>query len=426
MRVSRTFYNKPVFWIWFLIIYNCVYRGAASFLSLPDAMAYLSDIAWIILGLALVTNRAGILSDAKNVRVLLIALFAQTLIGYCVNIYNPLVYLWGFRTFFRYIIFFLACVRFLRLKDIDGIFHFLCGMLFVNALFCAVEFAMGYGLDSVSGLYTFGRSVRGGAAGLNALMCIACIWLLIEYLFKNISLHRMVVPILLCMLMAALSEQKAFYIQFVLILLLCIFLTRFSLKKLVILIAGAALLVVGYLLYSRYYSGRIDLLSVEALMKYAGFDGSSYGSHSLNRFTALPYVLANILTTPAQKLFGLGLGYGDNVKTELISSGFCEAHSDLGYQYFFTSLEGVNIGILGLLLFYGFLLAVFLYARKREKNSPKALRKYFVLSQALCVMTVFFTLYNQSLILDISGFNIYFSLAIPFIAAKCQPVYEKR
>ena len=426
IEISRTFYNKPSFWIWFIIAFNCVYRALSYLFHIPDVIAYLNDIAWLVLGMMLIKNKKINWNGNKAVRILLVLLFAESLVGYFLNLYNPLVFVWGFRTLFRYIIFFLACVQFLSLEDVDKVLRFFHKILFVNAILCVFQYAAGYNWDCISGLYSVGPTTLGGASGLNVLMCIVCTYLLIQYIYKEVSLLGMGIPILFCIIMASLSEQKAFYFQFVLILVLCLLLTRFSLKKLGVVLAGGAIIGVGLILYTRYYGNMNDIYSLEAMMAYAGVDGSTYGQHLLNRTTALPYVLENFLHSPIQKLFGLGLGYGDNVSVSLISSGFFEKYNFLGYQYFFTSLEGVNIGLLGLALYYAWIIAIFLYARKKGKEAPKDTQRYFVLSQVICLMVIFLSVYNQSLILDIAAFNVYFILACPFIISKKKSVLEKR
>lgn len=426
ISISRTFYNKPSFWIQFIIVFNCMYRTLSYLFHIPDTIGYLNDIAWLILGLMLIKNKEKNWNDSRAVRILLVLLFAESVIGYFLNLYNPLIFVWGFRTLFRYIIFFLACVRFLNLEDVDKVLSFFQKILIVNAIFCIFQYVAGYKWDCISGLYSAGPTTLGGASGLNVLMCIVCTYLLIQYIYKKISLIGMGIPIMFCIIMASLSEQKAFYFQLVLILVLCLLLTHFSLKKLGVVLAGSAIIGGGLALYTYYYGNMNDIYSLEAMMSYAGTDGSTYGQHLLNRTTALPYMLENFLRSPIQKLFGLGLGYGDNVSVSLVSSGFFEKYNFLGYQYFFTSLEGVNIGLLGLALYYAWIIAIFLYARKKGKEAPKERQRYFVLSQVICLMVIFLSVYNQSLILDIAAFNVYFILACPFIISKKKVLLEKR
>ena len=46
---DRKFYNNPRFWIFFIIIFNCVYKGIINYLKISDAINYLNDFACIIL-----------------------------------------------------------------------------------------------------------------------------------------------------------------------------------------------------------------------------------------------------------------------------------------------------------------------------------------------------------------------------------------
>lgn len=415
IRISKKFYQKPVFWIWFLLVYNCIYRALCGLLGFPSGITYLSDVACMVLGIALIQNKKSILFDAKMTRFLLLFLFAETLMGYALNCYSPLIYIWGCRTFFRYFIFFLACIRFLKKEDIDKILKFFVYMVYANAAMCVLEYGLGFGWDNISGLYTGGRTLRGGSSGLNILMCISCTYLMIQFLSRKISMLQMGIPIFLCMLMAALSEQKAFYFEFIIILALVSLFSRFSVKKLVIISGGALAVFVGLTLYMKYYGNMNNIFSIEAMMAYSGTDGSTYGQHLLNRTTALPYMLENILKSPIQKIFGVGLGYGDNVSLSFISSGFFTKYNYLGYHYFFTSLEVVNIGILGLVLYYAFLLSVFIYTRKKAKKISDTLKNYYIFAGVAVALCVFFTAYNQTPILDIAAFNIYFALAVPFV-----------
>ena len=126
-------------------------------------------------------------------------------------------------------------------------------------------------------------------------------------------------------------------------------------------------------------------------------------------------MLDNFLTDPFKKLFGLGLGYADNVSTDLLSSGFNKQYSMLGYHYFFSSLEITNIGIVGLSLYYVLVIFIFIYTRKTQNNMPAQYQPYFILTEVVCVLTIFLTFYNQSLILDTAAFNIYLLMSIPFV-----------
>lgn len=417
IAIPRKFYEKPIFWIWFLIVFNNIYRSLIGFLHFSNVIVYLSDIACVILGFSLLKNRKSILFDAKSTGFICGFLLVETVIGYLLHLYNPLIYIWGLRTFFRYFIFFLACVKYLRTKDVKKILSFFGVLIFINAAFCVLEFALGFGWDNISGLYTAGRVVRGGAAGLNVLMCIYCTYVMIQFLYKQCSLIQMVLPIMLCMFMAALSEQKAFYFEFIIILVLANLFSRFSMKKLLVILGGVSAVFVGLALYMRYYGNMNDIFSIEAMMAYAGTDGSTYGQHLLNRTTALPFMLENFLHELVQKLFGLGLGYGDNVSFEFFSSGFFSKYNYLGYQYFFTSLEVVNIGILGLVLYYAFIISVLFYTRRKIKVMQEEMKVYFIFAEVVCALIIFFSVYNQSPILDFAAFNIYFSLAVPFVVA---------
>ncbi len=417
-RISRKFYCKPTFWISFLIIFNCIYKSFIHIIDAPESIAYVSDIAWIVLMVMLFKDerRSNIIIEGfKWIKVITALLFIETLIGFLIHLYNPFVFLWGFRTFFRFIIFLMACIRFAKVETIKKMVRTLEIFLYVNFVACVFEYLLGYGLDSVSGLYSTGKTARGGTAGLNVLMCIVCAYAVIRYIYKEISLLKMSIPIFLCLFMAAISEMKAFYFEFILIAFWCVMLTRFTTKKILLVVTAVALVAIGFALYSRYFGHKNTIYSMAAMLSYAGADGSTYGQHLLNRTTAIPFMLNIFLTDPFKKMFGLGLGYADNVSTDFLSSGFNKQYTVLGYHYFFSSLEITNIGIVGLGLYYAVVVFIFVFSRKEKNNIPTRYQKYFVLTEVVCILVVFLTFYNQSLILDTAAYNIYLLMSIPFV-----------
>lgn len=414
---QHKFYKNSVILIYFIIVFNCIYKALITFLHFPDFIVYASDFAWVFLGILLIPRekRSDYINNT-NIAVLIIGLlFCETLIGYVINLYNPLIYLWGVRTFFRYFVFFMACICFLNKKNVLGILDFLYYILIVNVAFSAFEHMMGYDLDSVTGLYTEGKTIIGGSAGLNVLMCIVCTYSLLQYFHNNWSLGKAAIPLIASVYMAAVGELKGFYVELALIIIFSVILTKLTVKKVLGTIGGLFGLFWGVRIYEYFY-GHMNsgFFTTQQILDYAGSNGASYGQHALNRLTALPYMWDNFLIGTVKKIFGLGLGYADTVSFKAFSSQFQETNANLGYQFFFSSLEITNIGALGLLLYVLFLIAVFIYANRMKKNAEPDVIPCYVLTQIICLICVFLMVYNQSLIIDNAAYNIFLVLALPY------------
>lgn len=419
-RISTKYFKKPEGWIGCILVFNCVYKALINFLRMPVAINYFNDVLCMLLLYAVTVSyqKNGIKSAKVPFKVFSI-LLVETLLGYLLHLYNPLIYFWGLRTLFRYFVFFFACTLFLKRESIQNIFDFFYKILFVNLLFSTLEYIKGYGLDSVTGLYSTGMNETGGSVALNVLMCVVCTYSIIQYFNKKCSLLKMMLPILASVYMSAIGEIKVFYFELVLIFALCALFTKFSWKKFVGIFGGGVLLDIGLSFYNRYYGYKGNFFTLDAALTYAGAE-TTYGHAALNRATALPYMLENFLTDPIKKLLGLGLGYADTVSFSAFSSGFGKTYSFLGYQYWFASLELTNIGLLGLLLLVLFFVCILIYSTARKKVDKDNTVYYSLVQVIVCLSFVWF-FYNQGLIIDISAFMVYWVMAIPYILANTEP-----
>ena len=104
---------------------------------------------------------------------------------------------------------------------------------------------------------------------------------------------------------AALSELKFLFIEYVFILFMSILVSKFSLR-IVFMIVGAGIgLFIGLQLFNTYFPGWE--FTLDQIMDYAGTGGYSTET-DLNRITALQTVTQNFLKNPVEFLMGMGLG----------------------------------------------------------------------------------------------------------------------
>jgi len=411
--------DKMYILITFAILFSNIYKALVTFLRLPSAISYILDIVWVafLFIIIRVILKDNIDKDAKWIVGLITLFWIETLMSWGMNLYSPLLYMWGFRNLFRFYIFLIACVFFFQARNIYSIYKMLYILLIVNAVFCTIEyFALHYTLDTVSGLFTSGAGVRGGNASLNVLMCIVSTISLSLYFEKKKNIIHAAIPIVLSLYMAAIAEIKAFYIEFAIILITCSLFTRFSFKKLY----GVGIAVIAMIIAVRYYYILFpdfeNIFTVSNLLIYIGIDGSGYGPATiLNRTTAAPYMMENFMTTIPTKLFGIGLGNADySTASTLLTSKFYLEYGYLYYTWWLLPMLLIENGIIGVLLYALILIYIFIKTTKMKKYAKEE-RAFFTAVQTLAILGMMFIVYNQCLRLDTAGYAFYFWMSVPFI-----------
>ena len=359
-----------------------------------------------------------------QLKIILLLLF-ETFIGYLLNLYNPLTYIWGVRILLRYMLFFLACTLYTDEKMLNDFFSLLFYVLILNVILTTLQRLSGYGLDSVTGIFSLGRRVRSGSSGLNIFMCIVCTYYLASAIQKKCPMYKSIISLISSVYMAAISELKMFYIELIIILVCITLFTKISFKKIVGSAFGIGIVFIGMKIYDYYYGDK-DTLDFASMADYAGITGRTYGSDfSLNRLTAIPYVWKNILDDILKKLFGLGTGFADNISSSILSSGFLKQYGNLGFHLWGMSLELANIGIIGLSIYLVFFVSIFVYAfvaQKQDFNNTN----YYVTCKVVVVISFISLLYNTSLIMDIAAPFMYFIMAIPFILNRSKKEENRR
>lgn len=425
IAIKRDFYKRPKFYIWAVLVWSCFYSALVNYLHLPSAISYLIDFMCLILLYVVLTNADLTKRALGSTGTIIAFMLIEGVLSFAINLYNPLVFVWGIRTLFRFVLYFVACSCYGDKDIVERILSFLYIVVLITVLLVTLQSMQGYDLDAVTGFFSLGKEVRGGSAGMNILLTTVSTYAILQYFNKKWSLVRMMVAVLAGVYIAALGELKVFYFELLLIIVLCVFLTRMSFKKGVGIVILSAIFLIGLSLYQTtygsgyYYQIRgYTFFSWEAIQDYIGLTGESYGSFSsLNRATAMPYVWNYFLGDGLQKLFGLGVGYADNVSFDVFSSGFLSAHNGLGYQFWFASLELANIGAIGLFLFYALFIMAYKKAIKGKKMDEDN-KVLYTTAQVMIIICIVTTFYNQALILDIAAPLAYFCMSIPYCLQK--------
>lgn len=425
--------NHVVKLIYFEILYNLIIKFIIGNLGLPSMLNYITDFILIwILAEYFCQKKYKKLFVPKSLVFCLSIFVLISIISFVLNLYSPMLYLWGFRNNFRFLLFAMMCAVYLKREDIPKIMNILFGFFLLNivvvtyqAFFTSYsERAIG---DFISGLYSNGME-RGGNASLNWLMCIVCTYYIVRYLNKETSVVNMLIAVAGSMYMSTVAEIKIFYIQIVFIGVVSLLMCRKSLKTFGFIIIGAAALVLGAKALYHLFPNFADFFKLENMLDYVTRD-TGYGSAGrdtkvgIDRLTAIPFVLKNFLNSPIDKIFGIGLGNADYSSFSFLTSSFYENNSWSGYQFFYSSLMTIEMGLAGLMCY---LIVIFNYIKTAVKLKAKTIEdksiKQFVIIISMISILMLFS--NQTMKIEASAYLVHCILVMPYILMK--PIGENK
>ena len=383
-------------------------------------LLYFNDL----LVLVLMVNIFG--SLVKNVKIALPwvvkgaigILLLIVLLAYVLNLYSPLLLLWGGRNNFRAIIFFVACCMFLEKREVYLICNILIALLPLNVLLCTVQYLRAINSADARVLKFVGDYV-GGIFGdkqscnrmLNIYISFVFTWVYVQLQMKECSIKKAALIFLGCVYVAILSELKVVLVEFVVIMFIVIWLIQRKINK--VLLTLLCVVAAISIIYAVNPSALDIFRSMDSFAEYAS--ASSYGVNSLNRLTVIPYIQerffsGNILKT----LFGVGLGNADASNFSFLTSHIYRQHGYLKYHYFMSGHLFFEIGLLGLLAYLSIFIMMYIYyarklSRRRAVNSLECAGVVFNAIALLCIF------YNTSLRSEVSSYMAFFFLSIPII-----------
>lgn len=400
--------------VWFLLLGPFAIAPLMQFAGLPGAIKYLFDIVWVFLLVTMIFRKKRAISgDAKFLLWWIIVFFVFTLVNYTARFQSPFYYLWGFRNNFRGYVLFFAVIYYFDEENAEEALSLFDKMFYVNAVLMFVQFfALGYKQDNLGGIF----GVESGCNGyVNLFFCIMTVINYVRYSRSGQSFKKMALNIVLMLVLAAMAELKFYYVEFVVLMLLGALVTRFSWKKLVIIIAGGVAFIIGYRVFISVFPD-IDL-SISGLFEYASSTKGYTSSGDLNRLSFFSTVNSKLLPTLPDRIFGLGLGNCDYATgVELLSTPFYHKYEWMHYGWMSTTFMYLENGMIGLMAFFGFFIMIMLYAVRMKNHGGT--NPVFCEIAALCaVAAVMNGIYNISLRIE-SEYMMYFILAIPWCASK--------
>ena len=431
-RVNQETADSPweVRLIYFELIYNLIIKFIVGNTAAPSALNYVSDLVLLMILFGYLRRTGGRIREIpRSLLALGGGLLALTLVSYALNLYSPLLYLWGLRNNFRFVLFAMMCAAYLTRRDIDRIMEILFGFFLTNIAVVTFQFLtldhyrQSFG-DFISGLFSNGGQ-RGGNESLAWLICIVCTWETVKFLNEGVNLGRLIACWLGALYMAALAEIKLVILLLVLSCGMALLLCRKTKRSVALIGFSVLALFIGvqilYLIFPKFD----QFFTLERMLSYVtnqeGY-ASSGVADGLDRLTAIPYVYENYLHTWSERLFGIGLGNADYSGFAFLTSPFYVQNSWTGYSFFssaFLTLELGAIGMLGFMIWYVNSACV-AFSLRTGTIWEKSVRDAGIIF-GLTALLILFT--NQSLKLESAAFTVNCILIFPFLL--CKPLQEE-
>jgi len=379
----------------------------------PDIIKFIPDALLLFLCfLVLPSRRFVVTKNIKPLLYIILGFFVYTLIAYLFNFQSPFYYLWGLRNHFRFYAAFVVYIFFVDRDEADGWLKLLDVLFWVNFVVTVIQFAF-FGLeqDFLGGLF-------GAQRGSNGHTIIFMMIVVTKSLYSTFGGKEKVLScVLKCtgsLLIAAMAELKFYFFLFIFILIAASFSTKFSKRKLIMVIVASVVIVIGANILINLFEFD-GFLSFEQLWEMATKENYS-SENDLNRLSAIFTLSNTIVTDPLHQLFGLGLGNCDTSSLDVLNTPFFDTYSYLHYMWFTAVKLFLETGFIGLALFLSFFVACFFLARK-EMKAENANKLYCQMAMVLSIMSCVLSFYNSSLSTE-AGYMMFFVLALPFLKDK--------
>lgn len=413
--------NKKI--VYFVFLFPFFFSGLIEVFHFPSVVKYVVDVCVCILLLTMMFKRRPHISLEGNIMKYWILVFAVYVsCNYIVNYQSPIYFLWGVRNYFRFYIFFMACIYYLHTKDLTKLFQMMSMIYYVHVFVVLVQyFVLNIDQDNLGGIF----GTQSGCNGwLNIFQVIIVTYSILRYLNKESSIGICILDCGSALVIAALSELKFFYIEFIFIVVMAVLITDFSWKKVIIIIGAGIGMVLSVMILVRIFPYWADKMSFKSILDMASSEKGYTLTGDMNRLTFFSRSRKLFLKTPVKTMFGLGIGNCDYSDSFLfLTTPFYQKYNLLHYTWLSTAFMFLENGIFGLILYFGFFVAAavhaFLYAKGRKRN-----KTYVQLTQIISIVSILIGIYNASLRIE-CAYMLFFTLALPYIIRKDEILDKK-
>lgn len=417
-------FRRKSVWEWlalFVLVMPFAFSFLMDLLRFPSLVKYTVDIGWmgLLVGLMLCRTRLPN-TQAGKLAVIAGVFFGVSLIGFLAQYQSVFYYLWGIRNNARFFVFFFACICFVRQRSIPAYLRFFDMLFWINLPVVLFQyFVMHKAQDQLGGIFGVETGCNGS---VNIFLVIIVTKSLLYAIDRRESVGVCLAKCMAALVIAALSELKIFFLEFLCIGVLSLAVTKFSFRKLWIGACAAAGVLAAIRLFVAVFPEYSDWFRIERIWNTLTDTSGYTAQNDMNRLTAVPIAWKTFLPTTFQKLFGLGLGSCDYASFDFLVTPFYRAYEGLHYTWFSVAFLILETGVVGLGAHVLFFAVLFFQAGKREK-ARQAEPVYCRIAKITAVMCLALIFYNASMRSE-AAYMLYFILALPFVPRE-QPVCRK-
>ncbi len=403
----------------FQLYYNIIVKFLISDLNFPTYFNYVTDVITLILLIKLIGNQYWSIDDIKVVCFMLL-FFVTGIIVSAINGISFVLILWGIRNHGRFFVWIIIASKFLDLKAIDKIFKNLNYFIIINLFVMLYQYIyLGIRDDYLNGFF---GTYSGGNSAINTICVILTSENIAAFFSKRRGILKTGFFLSIICITCAVNEIKFYFVELIAIILILFVLVNdkkvsISIVKkcLGILLFGLTLTIIGYQILSTFYPGFRKFFQVDILLDYLT---RSYNSSKVlyingipisNRLTAYSIVIEYFLIDLWKLLFGLGTGSFEY--SVFFESALHKRYGGIaisGYLYPHVLIEN---GLLGVLLFLGLYLLIFIKCKKLLDRYPG--KSYYLLIAGItAIVGIIINIYNSALRIESSGYLFYTVIAI--------------
>lgn len=406
---------RPKGLIFFVILFTVIMESLIAELGFPVQIRYINDICIIGLAYFIFPEFINVFRRIKFTifLVVLLGLTISLFISILLNYVPVQLVLWGTRNLFRFIIFFISCVCFLKQDDIKKIFRYFFVLQELNLAIGLYQFLiLGLKQDSLGGIFG-----HGNGAGLDMFCGLLMAYYMSAYINKEVSMWKLAFVIISSLVLAALAEEKFVYIETAVISLGCVLLSKQSFRKFFATIFILGGLVLGlFILKTEFPEQFIILTSFDNMYEYATktYD-TGYVLPRIGSFNIISQMFFR--HDLLKQLFGLGFGNCDTSNFSFLVSDFYKNYGYLNYRWFthqWTFIECGYVGFIMFLLLFISILVFTLINRKNVLGNNRCIVNASVIFTIISILTIW---YNSTLKSDM-GYISYFGMSIGAVAIK--------
>lgn len=412
-----------------------VIRLITDMFSFMSPLEFVLDINCIILLLfiifEIIKRNRRITKPTRIVTLLISLMFVYDILRLMMTETNPVLFIWGCRNQYRFLIIFVSACVFWEKENIDKAFRTLKLWLMINMVVITVQFFIfDIGRDHLGG--TFGFKDSNCNAITNIMICLLTTYHVLCFIYRKSTKIDLITVIGCSMYWAALAEIKVYFVELVLIIIIVfLFVQNKSSSKISMVLTALAFLFAGVVIIGIVFPEEIAghtqfeiLTNPKAMYWYLMHVHG--GAHGFGRTTAISMTNSIFFNHDIIKmLFGIGLG-----NAEFLSDGFLNVLSDFYKEYnsymyhgYFYAFIYIERGIIGLLWYFLIWLCGFRLCNKNS-NRSQGDKIYNTLSKIFYIIVLLNAFKDSTLRISVSGYLSFLFLAVPFIIDKKRKVVE--